>query len=80
MYHLVLLNVIDLCSKTKCQRFAVCHVHADTAVCICPKCEEVYAPVCGKDGLTYASDCYLKQAACKLYRNVHFGKDGSCGM
>ena len=58
----------------------MCHVHADAAVCICPKCEEGYAPVCGTDGLTYASDCYLKKAACRLDRNVNFGKDRACGM
>ena len=80
LHYVVFLRVADLCSKTKCQRFAVCQVQADTAVCICPKCEEVYAPVCGTDGLTYASNCYLKQSACKLNRNVNFGKDEACGM
>ena len=78
--HEVLHHVVDLCSKAKCQRFAVCQVQADTAVCICPKCEEVYAPVCGTDGLTYASDCYLKETACKLSTNVNFGKNIACGM
>ena len=58
----------------------MCQVQVDTAVCICPKCKEVYAPVCGTDGLTYASNCYLEQAVCKLHRNVNFGKDGACGL
>ena len=58
----------------------MCQVKDYNTLCVCPKCEEVYAPVCGTDGLSYASNCYLKLAACTLSRNVKFGKDGPCGM
>ena len=58
----------------------MCLVQDDNSMCVCPKCEGVYTPVCGTDGLSYASNCYLKQAACKLRRNVIFGKNGACGM
>lgn len=74
------LDVSDHCSKKKCQTFAMCHVEGDKAECKCPKCEAIYVPVCGSDGLTHASNCYLKQAACQLSRNIYFGKEGACGM
>ena len=77
---MLLPRVSELCSKRKCQKFAICQVQAGSAVCVCPKCEEVYVPVCGTDGVTYASNCYLEQAACRLSRNVDFGKDGACGL
>ena len=54
-------------------------MQGDRAVCACPKCEVIYSPVCGSDGLTYASSCYLKQVACQLRRNIYAGKDGACG-
>ena len=51
----------------------------DKSVCVCPTCEDVYIPVCGTDGLSYASNCYLRQAACRINQNIGVASEGACG-
>jgi hypothetical protein len=37
-------------------------------------CYEIYAPVCGVDGITYPNDCYAEQM-----NNVEIAYEGECG-
>ena len=46
---------------------------------MCPICKDDYSPVCGTDGITYASECYLKQAACTSKRQLDVAKFSACG-
>ena len=46
---------------------------------MCPICKDDYSPVCSSDGITYASECYLKQAACAAKRQLDVAKFSACG-
>jgi len=41
-------------------------------------CMEVYAPVCGSDGITYSNSCYFGLAQCGR-PNLQVAKQGECG-
>ena len=70
---------VDVCWKTKCHKYASCVNKDGRPVCVCQICSDDYVPVCGSDGITYASECYLKRAACLMNRQLDLAKDGPCG-
>lgn len=50
------------------------------AYCKCREtCSDVFAPVCGSDGVTYSSDCQLKMAACAQQTRIYIAHHGQCG-
>lgn len=53
-----------------------------TTQCMCPVCPytEIYKPVCGSNGRTYATSCLLQQASCNQKKDIRVAKDNSCGM
>ena len=73
--------LIDLCWNKTCHHNARCMVKENRAKCICPVCNknDVSKPVCGFDGITYASHCLLKAAACRLQREIAVAKEEACG-
>jgi hypothetical protein len=57
-------TLIVLCGNDACDENEICDESLDGGVCR-PKhevCPELYAPVCGENGLTYSSECHASAA------------------
>ncbi|KAL0901465.1 hypothetical protein ABMA27_006716 [Loxostege sticticalis] len=69
------------CDSVKCGVRERCTLDArGVAVCGCgPDCEPVVRPVCGTDGRTYDSACFLDRQACLDNRDVRVAYIGPCG-
>ncbi|GFS87145.1 hypothetical protein NPIL_582581 [Nephila pilipes] len=51
------------------------------AYCRCGEtCSEVFAPVCGNDGVTYSSECQLRLSSCTQQRRILVMRQGSCDL
>ena len=72
----------DLCIMKKCHLYAKCAAQTSEAVCVCPTCigNTAITPVCGSDGITYASLCHLQASACSFMRDILVAKYGACGL
>ncbi|ETN84476.1 Kazal-type serine protease inhibitor domain protein, partial [Necator americanus] len=45
----------------------------------CPSaCENIYAPVCGSDDVTYTNMCHLKSAQCRMESTIGLAYNGEC--
>ncbi|GAB6019276.1 hypothetical protein CHUAL_000876 [Chamberlinius hualienensis] len=67
----------DLCVNVHCKFGAKC----DNGQCVCPtNCPEPTSTeiVCGKDGVTYASECYMRKAACQTSKDIETLRFGEC--
>ncbi|KAF5920300.1 hypothetical protein HPG69_007606 [Diceros bicornis minor] len=65
----------DRCGQ--CRFGALCE--AKTGRCVCPsECVASAQPVCGSDGLTYASECELHVHACTRQISLHVASAGHC--
>ena len=74
-------SVADPCWNKTCPLYASCRSSIDRRPkCFCPLCSELYAPICGSDWHTYASECHMMATACQSNRNIIVAKRRSCGM
>jgi agrin len=75
-----------------CELYSVCKSQGtgQSGICVCPtECveeaqdvvivESENNKVCGTDGQTYASECYMKIAACKKQQFIVVANKGDCG-
>lgn len=69
------------CDMVLCIFGAVCVENEEgRPQCICDRqCPDMMAPVCGSDGTTYLSECFLDKASCEQKRRVYVASQGSCG-
>ncbi|KAG8193219.1 hypothetical protein JTE90_005566 [Oedothorax gibbosus] len=71
------------CERMYCAYGAQCVLDKRTghAHCRCQElCSDVFAPVCGSDGVTYASDCHLRMAACTKHTRIFTKHQGPCDL
>ncbi|XP_076369513.1 agrin-like isoform X2 [Tachypleus tridentatus] len=71
------------CEKMYCAYGAHCLVDDRThqAYCHCrDACSEIFAPICGSDGVTYMSDCVMRMASCTQQRTIFVKHQGPCDM
>ncbi|ESO90468.1 hypothetical protein LOTGIDRAFT_71215, partial [Lottia gigantea] len=69
------------CRGHFCAFGAVCMVNKtdNTAYCQCTnKCQPVFTPVCGTNGVTYASECLLEKTSCTTQRRIKIKSPGEC--
>lgn len=74
--------ILDGCEKHKnCSPNSICLWSQDgTTKCVCEKqCSYAYSPVCGSDGLTYASECQLNRQACEEQSDLSVVDSNACG-
>jgi len=71
---------INPCIFTTCPYASICRQDqtAGSAVCECPICDAVFAPVCGDDGKTYSSKCALLAEACTSKKDIYVNTTGEC--
>jgi agrin len=60
-------TAVGSCDASECLYGAVCH--QDHCVCVF-NCDAVRSAVCGSDGKLYASECLMRQEACKMQTDV----------
>ncbi|GFU04717.1 hypothetical protein NPIL_519981 [Nephila pilipes] len=66
-----------------CAYGALCLIDKRTqqAHCRCQEtCSDVFAPVCGSDGVTYSSDCQLRMASCTKQKRIFTKHQGPCDL
>ncbi|KAL8614862.1 hypothetical protein ACOMHN_059201 [Nucella lapillus] len=75
----------NACAKVHCPKFKVCMENMQgLPLCTCPGpfiCKQRRSrqrPVCGTDGVTYQSRCYLRIAACNAASRIQVARRGPC--
>jgi len=73
--------MIHPCDVYECPRNQFCYLDRnDSPYCGCPRgCYRIYRPVCGSDGQTYDSPCYMEIEACESGRDITVQYRGECG-
>uniref|UniRef100_UPI003590124C tomoregulin-1-like n=1 Tax=Myxine glutinosa TaxID=7769 RepID=UPI003590124C len=67
------------CDGSTCKYGGICVSAGNGMTCICVfQCFPDRVPVCGADGLTYDTACHMRQASCRLQRNITVVSYGPC--
>jgi len=71
------------CVQITCKFDAQCQANPGiltNARCVCPapRCHPVNAPVCGVNGVTYTSECWLHIDECRAQSSISIKNRGAC--
>ena len=69
-----------LCSRVKCPFYGTCRLKEDgKPFCACAmSCRDSYKPVCGSDGNSYLTECFLRRKACLMRKHITVQYSGHC--
>ncbi|XP_049859023.1 agrin-like [Schistocerca gregaria] len=75
-------GLCDGCENHKCSHYGICESDgAGTVRCICPEaCDDLEAPVCGTDSITYRNECELRRSSCQLQKALAVAYRGACDL
>ena len=64
----------------KCEYFGQCNSKTDGSTeCVCPKCGDVFAPVCDSEDRNHASVCHMERYICLNKKKLEISKTEHCG-
>ncbi|XP_050948925.1 tomoregulin-1 isoform X2 [Labeo rohita] len=70
---------LHVCDEYSCSFGGICRYNGSHLECLCLyQCPQSFAPVCGSDGNTYHSECFLRQAACEQQITINIITEGPC--
>ncbi|XP_063073374.1 tomoregulin-1, partial [Engraulis encrasicolus] len=70
---------LRVCDDSTCQYGGLCQEDGGQMKCVCQfQCPSSFVPVCGSNGDSYQSECYLRQAACAQQTGITLVAQGPC--
>ncbi|XP_076156185.1 tomoregulin-1 [Alosa pseudoharengus] len=70
---------LRVCDDSTCRYGGVCQENGGQLKCVCQfQCPSSFDPVCGSNGDTYQSECYLQQASCTQQTPITLITQGPC--
>ncbi len=72
--------LLDKCASIVCHKYKQCVVMpGGRTECVCSICHDIYNPICGSDGKTHASECWLRYKACEYDIQLKKVSSKPCG-
>ncbi|XP_048020923.1 tomoregulin-1 [Megalobrama amblycephala] len=70
---------LHMCDEYSCSFGGICRDNGSHLECLCQfQCPQSFDPVCGSDGDTYHSECFLRQTACEQQTRITVITEGHC--
>ena len=71
------------CQQLECKYYSRCVQTGDKFQCACKECfssmETQYNPVCGRNGVSYANQCFMRKYSCENQLDIQVAKATACG-
>ena len=71
------------CQQLKCKYHSRCVQTGDKFQCACQEClssmETHYNPICGRNGISYANQCFMRKYSCEKQLDIQVAKATACG-
>ncbi|XP_062408990.1 tomoregulin-1 [Sardina pilchardus] len=70
---------LHVCDDSTCRYGGLCQEDGGQLKCVCQfQCPSSFAPVCGSNGDSYQSECFLQQASCTHQTPITMTTQGPC--